>query len=146
MFYPSVLEPRQTETTFFVACLCRGGFSFLSVFCSFSLFWRYIPSWVSNMFQFGYHLAWTQADAPAADISIIVYLPPEIIFKMFVSIAYAPTNQNRCRLSLFITSEHQTLDFLSLFLLFSWPQMIFLTFLKANPCIFQYFQCFQNFS
>lgn len=59
------------------------------------------------MFQFGSYLAWMQADAPAAGGSIIVYLTPEVIFKIFFGVAHAPTNWNKCRMYLCVTSEYQ---------------------------------------
>ena len=47
------------------------------------------------MFQFGCHPAWTHVDAPIAGSSINVYLPPEMIFKIFVSMAYAPNQSEQ---------------------------------------------------
>lgn len=47
------------------------------------------------MLQFGCHPAWTHVDAPIAGSSIIVNLPSEMIFKIFVSMAYAPSQSEK---------------------------------------------------
>lgn len=95
----------KAERDNFPCCLSLPGrFSPLS----FILPLKICPFLGPNLiFQFGSHLAWTSVDAPPASSNIIVYLPPEMIFKIFINIIHMLTNQNKCRLYLHITSEYQ---------------------------------------
>lgn len=137
--FTSPLRTKAERDNFLAACLCREDF--LQFILPLKIYSFLGPN---LMFQFGSHPAWTQADDPTAGSSITVYLPPDMIFKIFVSMAHAPTNRNRCRLYLCITSEYQLYLPRPAFLLSSWLPIIFLTVFQVQRVRLK--GCFQYFS